>query len=29
MRGKKRDLLGRIYREIIEPLCYVAGKVGK
>jgi len=29
MRGKKRDLLGRIYRAIIEPLCYVAGKVGK
>jgi hypothetical protein len=29
MRGKKRDLLGRIYRSIIEPMCYVAGKVGK
>jgi len=29
MRGKKRDPLGRIYRAIIEPLCYVAGKVGK
>jgi len=29
MRGKKRDLLGRIYRAIIEPICYVAGKVGK
>ena len=29
MRGKKRDLLGRIYRAIIEPLCYVVGKVGK
>ena len=29
MRGKKRDLLGRIYRAIIEPLCYVAGKAGK
>ena len=29
MRGKKRDPLGRIYRAIIEPICYVAGKVGK
>jgi hypothetical protein len=29
MRGKRRDPLGRIYRAIIEPLCYVAGKVGK
>ena len=29
MRGKKRDPLGRIYRAIIEPMCYVAGKVGK
>ena len=29
MRGKRRDTLGRIYRAIIEPLCYVAGKVGK
>ena len=29
MRGKRRDTLGRIYRSIIEPLCYVAGKVGK
>ena len=29
MRGKKRDPLGRIYRAIIEPLCYLAGKVGK
>ena len=29
MRGKRRDPLGRIYRAIIEPLCYIAGKVGK
>ena len=29
MRGKKRDPLGRLYRAIIEPMCYVAGKVGK
>ena len=27
MRGKKRDPLGRIYRSVIEPLCYVVGKV--
>jgi hypothetical protein len=29
MRGKKRDPLGRLYRAIIEPICYIAGKVGK
>ena len=29
MRGKRRDPLGRLYRAIIEPICYVAGKVGK
>jgi hypothetical protein len=27
MRGKKRDPLGRIYRAVIEPICYVVGKV--
>ena len=27
MRGKRRDPLGRIYRAIIEPICYIAGKV--
>jgi hypothetical protein len=27
MRGKRRDTLGRIYRAIIEPLCYLLGKV--
>ena len=27
MRGNKRDILGRIYRAILEPICYVVGKV--
>jgi hypothetical protein len=27
MRGTKRDTLGRIYRAVLEPLCYVVGKV--
>ena len=27
MRGKKRDTLGRIYRAVIEPICYLVGKV--
>lgn len=27
MRGGKRDTLGRIYRAIIEPICYVVGKL--
>jgi hypothetical protein len=26
-RGKKRDVYGMIYRAILEPICYVAGKV--
>jgi hypothetical protein len=26
MRGKKRDPLGRIYRAVIEPICYIVGK---
>jgi hypothetical protein len=26
MRGKKRDPLGRLYRAIIEPVCYLVGK---
>lgn len=26
MYGRKRDTLGRIYRAIFEPMCYVAGK---
>jgi hypothetical protein len=28
-RGKKRDVYGMIYRAILEPICYVVGKVGK
>ena len=27
MRGKRRDPLGRLYRAIIEPICYLAGKI--
>lgn len=27
MYGRKRDLLGRLYRAIFEPICYVVGKV--
>jgi len=27
MRNGKRDTLGRIYRAILEPICYVVGKV--
>lgn len=27
MKGKRRDTLGRIYRTILEPICYVVGKV--
>ena len=29
MKGKRRDTLGRIYRTILEPICYAVGKVGK
>jgi hypothetical protein len=28
-RGKKRDVYGMIYRAILEPICYVVGKVVK
>jgi hypothetical protein len=28
-RGKKRDIYGMIYRAILEPICYVVGKVGR
>ena len=28
-RGKNRDNLGMVYRFILEPICYVVGKVGK
>lgn len=27
MRGGKRDTLGRIYRAVLEPICYVVGKL--
>ena len=27
MRGTKRDTLGRIYRAVLEPMCYVVGKL--
>lgn len=27
MRNGKRDILGRIYRAVLEPLCYVVGKL--
>ena len=26
-KGKRRDMLGRIYRNILEPICYVTGKL--
>ena len=29
MHGKKRDTLGRIYRTLFEPLCYVVGRFTK
>ena len=29
MRNGKRDVLGRIYRAVLEPMCYLVGKVGK
>jgi hypothetical protein len=28
-RGKNRDNYGMIYRAILEPICYVVGKVSK
>jgi hypothetical protein len=27
MKGRKRDKLGRVYRAVLEPLCYVVGKI--
>ena len=27
MRGSKRDTLGRVYRAVLEPLCYMVGKI--
>ena len=29
MKGKRRDTLGRIYRSVLEPLCYITGKITK
>ena len=26
MKGRRRDTLGRIYRAVLEPLCYIVGK---
>ena len=27
MKGKRRDTLGRIYRAILEPICYIVGRI--
>ena len=27
MRGAKRHTLGRLYRSVLEPICYIVGKV--
>ena len=29
MQGKKRDTVGRIYRSLLEPLCYIVGRFSK
>jgi hypothetical protein len=29
MKGRRRDTLGRVYRTVLEPLCYVVGKITK
>jgi hypothetical protein len=29
MKGKRRDTLGRVYRAVLEPLCYITGKITK
>jgi hypothetical protein len=29
MQGKKRDTLGRIYRAVLEPVCYIVGRFSK
>lgn len=29
MQGKKRDKLGRVYRTILEPVCYIVGRLSK
>jgi hypothetical protein len=27
MKGRRRDTLGRVYRAVLEPLCYIVGKI--
>jgi hypothetical protein len=27
MKGRRRDTLGRVYRTVLEPLCYIVGKL--
>jgi len=29
MKGRRRDMLGRAYRTVLEPLCYITGKITK
>jgi hypothetical protein len=29
MKGRRRDTLGRVYRTVLEPLCYITGKITK
>ena len=29
MRGLKRDAVGRVYRAVLEPMCYIVGKLKK
>jgi hypothetical protein len=29
MQGKKRDTVGRIYRAVLEPICYIVGRLSK
>ena len=29
MQGKKRDMVGRIYRAVLEPVCYIVGRLSK
>lgn len=29
MQGKKRDTVGRIYRAVLEPVCYIVGRLSK
>jgi hypothetical protein len=29
IKGRRRDTLGRVYRAVLEPLCYAVGKITK